>query len=185
MKSFSRRKVEKSPNLLILMMDDSTTFQGGWIQYRIRERLENELALTYLPRGQSMLMMKCVAKQILGNWLDLFLTYLEIFLDIEVIMEAQLTELKHYGIIPFKSSKERQLIKLHECRTLMMKFVIIGKTMTSNEETVFWKSSVVLFEQVENNLMVNKLGYGLENSCSREQIQQTTGKGDYESGVLG
>ena len=110
MKNFSRRNVAKSPNQLIMMMDDSTTFQEAWIQYRITGRLENELSLAYLSRGQSILMMKCVAKQILGNWLEIFLTYLEIcFLEIEVIMEAELTELNHFCVILFKSSKERQL----------------------------------------------------------------------------
>ena len=65
-----------------------------------------------------------------------------------------------------------------------MKLVIIGKAITSNEETVLWKSFVVLCEHVENDLMVNELEYGLENYCSRERTQQTTDKHDFESGDL-
>ena len=95
-------------------------------------------------------MMKCVAEQILGNWLEIILTYMETyFLDNEVLMEA---ELNRFCIIPFKGSKEMQLIEFNGCWTLMMKFGIIGKTMTSNEETVFgnlwlcylnlWKTSL-------------------------------------------
>ena len=60
----------------------------------------------------------------------------------------------------------------------MMKFGIIGKTLTSNEETVIWKSLVVLCEHVENNLVVNELDYGLEHQSSRETTQQTTDKDD-------
>ena len=48
MKNFSRRNVEKSLYLLIMMMNDSTTFQEKQIQSRIMERLENELFLTFL-----------------------------------------------------------------------------------------------------------------------------------------
>ena len=32
--------------------------------------------------------------------------------------------------------------------------------------------------------MVNELNYGLENYCSRERLQQTTGEHDYEAGDL-
>ena len=82
-------------------------------------------------------MTECVAEQILGNWLKTFLTYLEIYcLDVEVMMEVELNELKHFCITPFEGSKEKQSIELNECRTLMMKFVIFGKTMTSNGTTV-------------------------------------------------
>ena len=55
-----------------MMMDYLTTFQEDRIQYRIMERLENENLLTGLPHGQSTLMTKCVAQQILGNWLEIF-----------------------------------------------------------------------------------------------------------------
>ena len=97
------------------------------------ERLEDELSLRNIPRCQSMLMMKCVAEQILGNWLEIFLIYIEIyFLDIEVIMEAELSEFKHVRNVTCKFSKEKQLIEFNECWTLIMKFLIIGKTMTSN-----------------------------------------------------
>ena len=44
----------------------------------------------------------------------------------------------------------------------MMKFGIIGKTMISNEKTLFWKNLVVFYEHVESNLMVNELEIGLE-----------------------
>ena len=137
-KNFSRRNVANSLHLLIMMMDDSTTFQEEQIQNRIMERSENEFSLTYLPRSQSSLMRKCVAEQILGNWLVTFSTDLEIYtLDVEVIMEVELNEQKHFCIIPFEGSKEKQSVELNECRTLMMKFVIIGKSMTSNEKNSF------------------------------------------------
>ena len=56
--------------------------------------LENEFRFTNFSRGQSNLMMKCVAVQALRNWLEIFSTYLEIdFSDDEVIMEAELNEL--------------------------------------------------------------------------------------------
>ena len=48
---------------------------------------------------------------------------------VEVIMEAELNELKHYLYVRFKGLKGRQLTELKECRTLMTKFVIIEKTM--------------------------------------------------------
>ena len=51
----------------------------------------------------------------------------------EVKMEAELNELKQFCIIPFKDSKEKQLIESNEYRTLMMKFVLIGITITSDE----------------------------------------------------
>ena len=96
----------KSLYQLILMIDDLTTFQEKQTQNRIMERLENELSLTYLHRGQSMLKMKCVAELILGNWLEILSTYMEIYnLDVEVIM-VELNELKHFCIIPFKGSKQ-------------------------------------------------------------------------------
>ena len=66
-KNFSRRNVEKMLFQLMMMMDDLNTFRQKQIQNRIMERLENELFLTYLAHGQSMLMMKCVAEQYLGN----------------------------------------------------------------------------------------------------------------------
>ena len=136
-KIFRLRNVEKSLYLLIMMMDDSTTLQEERIQNRIMERSENELVLTYLPRSQSTLMRKCVAEQILGNWLEIISTYLEIYsLDVEVILEAELNEQKLFCIIPFKRSREKLLVELNECRTLMIKFVIIGKIATSNGKTV-------------------------------------------------
>ena len=77
--------------------------------------------------------------------------------------------MKHFCIIPFEGSSGKQLIGLSEFPTLMMKFVIIGKTMTSNEKTVFRECFVVLCEDVENNLIVSELECGLENNCSRKE----------------
>ena len=59
-------------------------------------------------------------------------------------MEVELDELKRFCIITFKGSKGKQLIEFNECWTFVMKFGKIGKTMTSNEELVFWKSLAVL-----------------------------------------
>ena len=79
-----------------------------------------------------MLMMNCVAEQILGNWLEILSTYLEIYsLDVEVNTEAELNELKHLCTKAFKDSKEKQLIECNECPTLMKKFGIFGKNVTS------------------------------------------------------
>ena len=61
-KSLSRRNVEKYLYLLIMMMDDSTTFQKEHTQNRILGRLENEFCLTCLNRRQPTLMRKCVAE---------------------------------------------------------------------------------------------------------------------------
>ena len=127
-------------------------------------------------------MRKCVAEKILANWLKTFLAYLEIYsLDVEVIMEVELNELKHLGNILFGGSQEKHLIGLSECHTLTMMFVINEKIATSNEKTVFWKDFVVFYEHVENNLMVDEVDYGLENHCSRERTHQATDKDDYES----
>ena len=58
-----------------MIIVDSSTFQELQIQIKIMEILEKEISLTYLPRGQSILMMNCEAKQILGIWLEMFSTY--------------------------------------------------------------------------------------------------------------
>ena len=150
-KTFSRRYVGNSLYLLMMMMDDSTTFQEE--QNKCTKISENELVLTYLQRSQSTLMRKCVAEQILGNWLETFSTYLEIYpLDVEVIMEVQVNELKQLCTIPFKSSNKKQSNELNEIWALMMKYLITGKLATSNEKTVFgnillcyvnlWKTSL-------------------------------------------
>ena len=73
-KNFRRRNAENTLYILLMMMDDSTMFQEEQIQNRIMGRLENEFCLTCLPHGQSILMRKCVAEQILENWLKTFLT---------------------------------------------------------------------------------------------------------------
>ena len=115
--------------------------------------------------------MKCLAEQILGNWLEIISTYLENYSsDAEVKVKAELNELKRLCTIPFKGSKETQLIECNECRTLMMKFGMFGKIMTWYEKTLAG-NNFVLCESVENNL---KLDYELENFCSRETTQQTT-----------
>ena len=123
-----------------MMMDDSIISSERQIESLSMERLENELSLTYLPRGHSTLMRKYVAEQILGNSLETFSTYLEIYsLDVEVILEVELNVLKHFCIIPVKSSREKKLVEHNKCRTLMTKIGMMGKTITSNETTVFWE----------------------------------------------
>ena len=71
-KNFSRCNVEKSLNLLIMMMDNSTTFQEEQIQHKIMERLDNELFLIYRPHGQSVL----TSKYGLKKWLEIS-TYID------------------------------------------------------------------------------------------------------------
>ena len=73
--NFNCRNVGNSLYLLIMIIVDSSTFQELQIQIKNMEILENEISLTYLPRGQSILMMNCEAKQTLGNWLEMFSTY--------------------------------------------------------------------------------------------------------------
>ena len=180
-KNSSRRNVGNSLYLLMMIMDDSIISSERQIESLSMERLENELSLTYLPRGQSTLMRKYVAEQILGNCLETFSTYLEIYsLDVEVIMEVELNVLQQFCIIPVKGSREKELVEHNKCRTLMMKIGKIGKTITSNKTTVFWKY-FVLCQLVDNNCMVREMDYGLEKHCSRERTQQTTGKHDYEA----
>ena len=165
-KNSSRRNVGNSLYLLVMMMDDSIISSERQSESLSMERLENELSLTYLPRGQSSLMRKCVAEQTLGNCLETFSTYLEIYsLDDEVIMEVELNDLKQICIIPFDGSKERQSIELHKCHTLMMKIGKIGKTITSNETTVFWKYFVLC-------QLVGKQPYGQRSELwAREALQ--------------
>ena len=183
-KNSSRRNVGNSLYLLVMMMDDSIISSERQIEGLSMERLENELSLTYLPCGQSSLIREYVAEQILGNCLETFSTYLEIYsLAVEVIMEVELNELKQICIIPVKGSKEKELVELNECWTLTIKFGIIGKTITSNETTVFWKY-FVLCQLVENNCRVSEMDYGLEKHCSRERTHQTTGKHDYGTEFL-
>ena len=137
-KNFSRRNVGNSLYLLVMMMDDSIISHERQIESLNMERLENELSLTYFPRGQSTLMRNNVAEQTLGNCLETFSTYLEIYsLDVGVIMEVELNELKQICIIPVNVSREKKLVELNECHTLTMMFVINEKIATSNEKTVF------------------------------------------------
>ena len=183
-KNSSRRIVGNSLYLLVMMMDDSIISPERQIESLSMERLENELSLTYLPRGQSTLMRKYVAEQILGNCMETFSTHLEICsLDVEVIMEVELNVLKQFCIMPVKGSREKELVEHNKCRTLMTKFGMMGKTITSNKTTVFWKY-FVLCQLVENNCMVREMDYGLEKHCSRERTQQTTGKHDYGTEFL-
>ena len=122
-----------------MMMDDSIISPERQIESLSMERLENELSLTYLPCGQSTLMRKYVAEQILGNCMETFSTHLEIFsLDVGVIMEVELNVLKQFCIIPVKGSREKELVEHNKCRTLMTKIGMIGKTITSNKTTVFF-----------------------------------------------
>ena len=180
-KNSSRRNVGNSLYLLMMIMDDSIISPERQIESLSMERLENELSLTYLPCGQSTLMRKYVAEQILGNCMETFSTYLEIYsLDVEVIMEVELNVLKQFCIIPVKGSREKELVEHNKCRTLMTKIGMMGKTITSNKTTVFWKY-FVLCQLVDNNCMVREMHYGLEKHCSRERTQQTTGKHDYEA----
>ena len=182
-KNSSRHNVGNSLYLLVMMMDESIISHERQIESLSMERLENELSWTYLPRGQSTLMRNNAAEQILGNCLETFSTYLEIYsLDVEVIMEVELNVLKQFCIIPFEGSEEKQSRELNECRTLMMKFGKVGKTITSNETTVFWKY-FVLCQLFENNCMVSEMDYELEKHCSRERTQQTIGKHDYETEI--
>ena len=90
-------------------------------------------------------------------------------------MQVELNELKHFGSVLFEGSQETHLIELSECRTLMMKFAIIGKIETSNEKIVLWKYFVVFYEHVENNLTVGEVDYGLKNiAAEKEHIKQLT-----------
>ena len=135
----SRRNVGNSLYLLVMMMEDSIISPERQFESLSMERLENELSLTYLPRGQSTLMRKYVAEQILGNCMETFSTHLEIFsLDVEVIMEVELNVLKQFCIIPVKGSREKELVEHNKCRTLMTKIGMMGKTITSNKTTVFF-----------------------------------------------
>ena len=106
---------------------------------KIRERNLFDMS----PHGQSTLVTKIVAEQILEKWLEIISIILEIYsLNFEAIMEAELKELKHFCTMPFKDWKEIHLIEYNGCRILMKKFGIIGKTMTSNDKTVFRKHLV-------------------------------------------
>ena len=125
-KNSSRCNVGNSLYLLVMMMDDSIISSERQIESLSMERLENEPSLTYLPRGQSTLMRKDVAEQILGNCLETFSTYLEIYsLDVEVIMDVELNVLKQFCNIPVKGSREKEFVELNECRTLTIKYGII------------------------------------------------------------
>ena len=99
-------------------------------------------------------------------------------------MEAESNEMKHGCIIPFKGSTRKQLIEHQECQTLTIKFGIIGKTTTSNEENCFGNIWNLLCELAENYLMVSEQEFGLGFYCSRERRQQLTLKHDNESGDL-
>ena len=126
-------------------MDDSLISHERQIDCLSMKRLANELALTRHHRSQSTWMRKCVTENILANWLEIFLTYLEIYsLDVEVIMEVEQIELKHFGKVLFEGSKELQSVELNEYQMWMMKLVITGKTMTPKGKKDLWKYSVVM-----------------------------------------
>ena len=114
-----------------MVIDDSTTSFERQIECLKMDRLENEISLTYLLHIQSTLMRKCVREKILANWLEIFLTYLEIYsLDVELIKEVELNEQKHFCIMPFEGSKETQSVGFNEHQMWMMKLAITGKTMS-------------------------------------------------------
>ena len=137
-KNSSRRNVGNSLYLLVMMMDDSIISPERQIESLSMERLENELSLTYLPRGPSTLMRKYVAEQILGNCMETFSTHLEIFsLDVEVIMEVELNVLKQFCIIPVKGSREKELVEHKKCRTLTIKFGIRGENYHFKQDNSF------------------------------------------------
>ena len=137
-KNSSCRNVGNFLYLLVMMMDDSIISSERQIESLSMEPLENELSLTYLPRGQSTLMRKFVAEQILGNCMETFSTHLEIYsLDVEVIMEVELNVLKQFCIIPVKDSREKELVELNECRTLMTKIGMMGKLSLQTRQQFF------------------------------------------------
>ena len=137
-KNSSRRNVGNSLYLLVMMMDDSIISSERQIESLSMERLENELSLTYLPRGQSTLMRKYVAEQILGNCMETFSTHLEICsLDVEVIMEVELNVLKQFCIMPVKGSREKELVEHNKCRTLMTKVGMMGKLSLQTRQQFF------------------------------------------------
>ena len=142
-KNISCRNVENSLYrlmMMMMMMDNSILSRERQTECLSMERLENDLSFVNLYREQSILMTKCVAEHLLRIWLEILSTYLEIYsLDVEVIMEAELTELNCSCIIPFESSKEKHFIQLDEYCTLTMKFGSNCKTMTSNEKQFFGK----------------------------------------------
>ena len=161
-------------------MDGSIIAPERQIESLSMEQLENELSLTYLPRGQSTLMRKYVAEQILGNCLETFLTYLEIYsLDVEVIMEVELNVLKQLCIIPVKGSRKKELVELNECWTLTIKFGIIGKTITSNERTVFgntWLCYVIMCKTtfLSANWNMGWRNIAVEKEHSKQLANMTT-----------
>ena len=110
----------------MMVISDSTTSFERQIECLSKDRFEIEISLTYLLHSQSTLMRKCVAEQTLGNWLETFLTYLEIYSsDVEIIMEDELNEQKHFSIMPFEGAKTTQSFELNENQMWMMKLVII------------------------------------------------------------
>ena len=134
-----------------MMMDDSTTFQEEQIQKqgcgKIRERTFFDMSP---PRSVNVEDELCSREKIVKPAGDV--------LDVEVFMEVDLIELNDFCIIPFKGSKGKQSIDLNDFRTSMMKFVIIGKTMTSNGK-IFWEYLNVLCEYVENKFMDNEVDF--------------------------
>ena len=121
----------------------------------------------------------------MGNWLEIISTYLEIYsLNIEVMFDGEMNELKNFRILLLKSFKGKQVIVLNERWTLLF-FVIMCKTMIPLEGTVFFrKLALEVCENVKNNLTVRELDYGLETNCSRVRKQQTTDQDDNEIEAL-
>ena len=67
------------------------------------------------------------------------------------------------------------MVELNECRTLMMKFVIIGKTVTSNEKTVFEKTLLCYENLWKTTLWSTNWNMGRDFiAAEKEHIMQLT-----------
>ena len=51
-------------------------------------------------------------------------------------------------------------------------------------ENSFSEKTVVFYEHVQSNYMVNELAFGLEDPCDRDRTRQTTCKHDNETAAL-
>ena len=125
-------------------------------------------------------MRKCVTEKILANWLEIFLTYLEIYtLDVELIMEVGLNEQKHFCIMLFEGSNETQSVELNEYQMSTIKFGIIGKTITSNGRTVFgntWLCYVIMWKTtfLSANWNMGWRSNAVEKEHSKQLANMTT-----------
>ena len=153
-----------------MIMDDSIISSERQIESLSMERLENELSLTYLPCGQSTLMRKYVAEQILGNCMETFSTHLEIFsLDVEVIMEVGLNVLKQFCIIPVKGSREKELVEHKKMSDVDDQVWDNREKLSLQMRQQFFGNILFYVNLSKNNCMVSEMDYGLEKHCSRER----------------